>query len=39
MYVRHWNKPRIADHLRISIWTDEEMDKVLDFLESYLNGR
>ena len=39
MYVRHWNKPRIADHLRISIGTDEEMDKVLDFLESYLNGR
>ncbi len=39
MYVRHWNKPRIADHLRISIGTDEEMDKVLGFLESYLNGR
>ena len=39
MYVRHWNKPRIADHLRISIGTDEEMDKVLDFLETYLNDR
>lgn len=39
MYVRHWNKPRIADHLRISIGTDEEMDKVLGFLETYLNDR
>ena len=39
MYVRHWNKPRIADHLRISIGTDEEMDKVLGFLETYLNSR
>ncbi|MDE5698283.1 MAG: histidinol-phosphate transaminase [Lachnospiraceae bacterium] len=39
MYVRHWNKPRIANHMRISIGTDEEMDKVLAFLEAYLKGR
>jgi len=28
--VRHFNKDRIADHLRITIGTDEEMDTVLD---------
>ena len=36
IYVRHWNKPRIANYLRISIGTDEEMDKVLAFLGEYL---
>lgn len=39
MYVRHWNKPRIANYMRISIGTDEEMDKVLAFLEAYLKTR
>lgn len=39
MYVRHWNKPRIANYMRISIGTDEEMDKVLAFLETYLKTR
>lgn len=39
MYVRHWNKPRIGNYLRISIGTDEEMDKVLAFLETYLRDR
>lgn len=39
MYVRHWNKPRIENYLRISIGTDEEMDKVLAFLEEYLQNR
>jgi histidinol-phosphate aminotransferase len=28
--VRHFNKDRIADYLRVSIGTDEEMDKFLD---------
>ena len=28
--VRHFNKERIADYLRVSIGTDEEMDKFLD---------
>jgi len=28
--VRHFNKDRIADYLRISIGTDEEMDTLLD---------
>jgi histidinol-phosphate aminotransferase len=36
MYVRHWNKDRISNYLRISIGTDEEMDKVLGFLKDYL---
>lgn len=29
IYVRHWNKDRIADHLRISIGTDEQMDALI----------
>ncbi len=36
IYVRFWNKPRISDYLRITVGTDEEMDKLLSFLESYL---
>lgn len=39
MYVRHWDKPRIGNYLRISIGTDEEMDKVLAFLGAYLKDR
>lgn len=39
IYVRHWNKPRIANYIRISIGTDAEMDKVLAFLEAYLKTR
>lgn len=36
IYVRYWNKPRINEYLRISIGTDEEMDKVISFLEKYI---
>lgn len=39
IYVRHWNKPRIENYLRISIGTDEEMNTVLDFLENYLKNK
>lgn len=39
IYVRHWNRPRIENYLRISIGTDEEMKTVLDFLEHYLKGK
>lgn len=39
IYVRHWNKPRIENYLRISIGTDEEMKTVLDFLENYLKNK
>lgn len=36
IYVRHWNKPRIVNYLRISIGTEEEMDKMLAFLATLL---
>ncbi len=39
IYVRHWNKPRISNSLRISIGTDEEMDALLAFLKKYLADR
>jgi histidinol-phosphate aminotransferase len=29
IYVRHWNKPRISDYLRITVGTEEETDKLL----------
>ncbi len=32
IYVRYWNKPRIQNHLRITIGTDEEMDTLLGTL-------
>lgn len=38
IYVRHWNKPRISNYLRISIGTDEEMDKMISFLKQYIQG-
>jgi histidinol-phosphate aminotransferase len=33
IYVRYWNQPRIDNYLRITIGTDEEMRKVVEFLE------
>ncbi len=39
IYVRFWDKPRISDYMRISIGTDEEMDRVLAFLADYTGGR
>lgn len=39
IYVRHWNKPRISNYLRISIGTDEEMDQLFIFLAKYLKNR
>lgn len=39
IFVRYFNKPRINNHLRISIGTDTEMDKVIDFLKIYLQNR
>lgn len=39
IYVRHWNKPRIADYLRISIGTDEEMERVISFLTKYISEK
>ena len=39
IYVRHWNKPRINDHLRISIGTDEEMKELMNALEEILKDQ
>ena len=36
IFVRHWNKPRISNYLRITVGTDEEMDSMLSFLKEYL---
>ena len=36
--VRHWNKPRICDYLRISIGTDAECDRLLEVLKSLPAG-
>ena len=36
IYVRHWDKPRIENYLRITIGTDEEMKKLVEFLTEYL---
>ncbi len=36
IFVRYFNAPRINEYLRITIGTDEDMDKVLDFLTAFL---
>lgn len=36
IYVRHWNKPRISEYLRITVGTDEEMDALITFLAEYI---
>ncbi len=36
IYVRYFDAPRIDQYLRITIGTDEQMDILFDFLESYL---
>ncbi len=36
IYVRYWNKPRISNHLRITIGTDEEMEQLYTFLETFV---
>lgn len=38
IYVRHWNKPRIADYLRITIGTDEEMKQLVAQLKEIIGG-
>lgn len=39
IYVRYWDKPRIDNYLRITIGTDEQMEKLASFLEKYLKER
>ena len=34
IYFRYFNKPRIDNYLRITIGTDDEMDKCIEFLKS-----
>ena len=36
--VRHFNKPGISDYLRITIGTDEQMDKVIEALRGILSA-
>lgn len=33
IYIRYWNKPRINEYLRITIGTDEQVDKLIGALE------
>ena len=37
IYVRYWNKPRISESLRITIGTDEQMDRLITFLKGYVD--
>ena len=39
IYVRYFPKPRIDNYLRITVGTQEEMEKLIGFLKRYLNGR
>ncbi len=36
IYVRYWDKPRISNYLRITVGTDEEMERLYAFLETFL---
>lgn len=36
IFVRHFNKPRIDNYLRITIGTDEEMNTLINFLKEYV---
>ena len=37
IYVRYFQAPRLDSHLRVTVGTDEEMEVLYDFLESYLD--
>lgn len=39
VFVRHWNNPLIKDYLRITIGTDEEMDKLFETIEGYMKNK
>ena len=38
IYVRYFPKPRIDNHLRITVGTQEEMEKLIEFLKKYLEN-
>ena len=39
IYVRYFKKPRIDNHLRITIGTDDEMDTFLQFVKKYIDQK
>lgn len=39
IYVRYWNRPRIDNCLRITVGTDGQMDRLVEFLKKYLSDR
>lgn len=39
IYVRYFNLSRINNHLRITIGTKQQMDRLFEFLETYINDR
>lgn len=38
IFVRYWNKPRISNHLRISVGTDKEMEALVSALKEIIYG-
>lgn len=38
IYIRYFNKPRIDDRLRITIGTDEQMDRLISELRTLIQG-
>ena len=38
MIVRHFSAPRIADYLRITVGTDEQIDRLLSALSDILGS-
>ncbi len=36
IYIRYWNKPRICNHLRITVGTDAQMEKLIAALKEIL---
>nr|WP_288828086.1 histidinol-phosphate transaminase [uncultured Clostridium sp.] len=38
IFVRYFKQPGLDNHLRITIGTDEEMEKLYDFLEKFLSS-
>ncbi len=39
IFIRYFNLPRIDNHLRITIGTDEQMQRLLSFLEQYVGKK
>lgn len=39
IFVRYWDKPRISNSLRITVGTDDEMERLISFLNVYLKDR